>query len=84
MKSQINDTYRWLDDNFEHRPSVSISRSTIYELYQKFCQQHGYLPVCKATFGKVIRKKFQQIKSKRLGARGQSKYHVGGQHRPRT
>ena len=50
---QLNSTLKWLESNFQFRSSVSISRSTIYELYQRFCQQYQFVPVCKATFGKV-------------------------------
>ncbi|KAH9395531.1 DNA-binding protein rfx6, partial [Tyrophagus putrescentiae] len=72
---QSHCTFKWLETNFQFRSHVSISRSTIYELYQKFCSQNGFIAVCKATFGKIIRIKFPKVKSKRLGARGQSKYH---------
>lgn len=69
-------TYDWLQQTFQFRSGVSIARSLIYESYQKFCQQNNFLPICKATFGKLIRNHFPMVKSKRLGARGQSKYHV--------
>ncbi|KAH9417324.1 DNA-binding protein rfx6 [Dermatophagoides pteronyssinus] len=68
-------TYDWLQQTFQFRSGVSIARSLIYESYQKFCQQNNFLPICKATFGKLIRNHFPMVKSKRLGARGQSKYH---------
>lgn len=69
-------TFEWLHHTFQFRPGVSISRSLIYETYLIFCQQHNFIPVCKATFGKLVRNRFPGVKSKRLGARGQSKYHV--------
>ncbi|KAH9515974.1 DNA-binding protein rfx6 [Dermatophagoides farinae] len=68
-------TFEWLHHTFQFRPGVSISRSLIYETYLIFCQQHNFIPVCKATFGKLVRNRFPGVKSKRLGARGQSKYH---------
>lgn len=69
-------TYKWLKEKFQYKPNVSISRTIIYELYQQFCRQCNLTPFCKAAFGKMIRNQFPLVKSKRLGARGQSKYHV--------
>lgn len=74
--NQLKETNKWLECCFQAKQNVSISRSTIFELYIKFCNKNNFTPVCKATFGKIIRKRFPQIRSKRLGARGQSKYHV--------
>ncbi|CAG2165900.1 unnamed protein product [Oppiella nova] len=73
MNEQTAATLQWLQQYFYGRSSVSISRSSMYSMYGSFCQQNNYRPVCKATFGK-----FPFVTSKRLGARGQSKYHYYG------
>ncbi|RWS27998.1 DNA-binding protein RFX2-like isoform X4, partial [Leptotrombidium deliense] len=69
---------QWLIENYETAEGVSLPRSTLYSHYQQHCQQHGIEPVNAASFGKLIRSVFIGLRTRRLGTRGNSKYHYYG------
>ncbi|XP_055998858.1 transcription factor RFX4-like [Ostrea edulis] len=71
-------TLKWLEDNYEIAESVCIPRSTLYSHYLDYCETNDTQPVNAASFGKIIRQQFPQITTRRLGTRGQSKYHYYG------
>ncbi|XP_064650978.1 regulatory factor X 4-like [Lineus longissimus] len=71
-------TLKWLEENYEVAEGVCIPRSTLYTHYLEFTEKHDIQPVNAASFGKIIRQPFPQITTRRLGTRGQSKYHYYG------
>ncbi|KAK7453594.1 hypothetical protein BaRGS_00039633 [Batillaria attramentaria] len=71
-------TLKWLEENYEIAEGVCIPRSTLYYHYLDFCDANDTQPVNAASFGKIIRQQFPQITTRRLGTRGQSKYHYYG------
>ncbi|XP_021366636.1 transcription factor RFX4-like [Mizuhopecten yessoensis] len=71
-------TLKWLEDNYEIAIGVCIPRSTLYYHYLDYCEKRDTQPVNAASFGKIIRQQFPQITTRRLGTRGQSKYHYYG------
>ncbi|XP_046343090.1 transcription factor RFX4-like isoform X1 [Haliotis rufescens] len=71
-------TLKWLEENYEIAEGVCIPRSTLYLHYLDFCEKNDTQPVNAASFGKIIRQQFPQITTRRLGTRGQSKYHYYG------
>ncbi|XP_070202500.1 transcription factor RFX4-like [Littorina saxatilis] len=71
-------TLKWLEENYEIAEGVCIPRSTLYYHYLDFCEANDSQPVNAASFGKIIRQQFPQITTRRLGTRGQSKYHYYG------
>ncbi|XP_076307282.1 DNA-binding protein RFX6-like isoform X2 [Tachypleus tridentatus] len=77
-KRQTSLTLNWLADNYCACEGVCLPRGIVYEHYLEFCRREKLDPACKATFGKIIRLKFPHVTSKRLGARGHSKYHYYG------
>ncbi|GFT75512.1 DNA-binding protein RFX6 [Nephila pilipes] len=77
-KRQSLQTIHWLKLNYCSCPDVCLPREIIYEHYLEFCSTEKIVPACKATFGKLIRNTFPNVTSKRLGARGHSKYHYNG------
>ncbi|CAG2171019.1 unnamed protein product, partial [Oppiella nova] len=74
----INFQVQWLIENYETAEGVSLPRSTLYSHYQQHCQQHNIEPVNAASFGKLIRSVFIGLRTRRLGTRGNSKYHYYG------
>eukprot|EP00045_Choanoeca_perplexa_P013645 m.155306 g.155306 ORF g.155306 m.155306 type:complete len:907 (+) comp16410_c0_seq5:316-3036(+) len=68
----------WLHENYELKDGVSLPRSDLYEHYMKYCTDINVKPINAATFGKIIRQQFPDLKTRRLGTRGQSKYHYYG------
>uniref|UniRef100_A0A674H0I3 RFX-type winged-helix domain-containing protein n=1 Tax=Taeniopygia guttata TaxID=59729 RepID=A0A674H0I3_TAEGU len=71
-------TVQWLLDNYETAEGVSLPRSALYCHYLLHCQGHKLEPVNAASFGKLIRSVFMGLRTRRLGTRGNSKYHYYG------
>lgn len=69
---------QWLIDNYETAEGVSLPRSTLYFHYLRHCQEQGLDPMNPASFGKLIRSVFLGLRTRRLGTRGNSKYHYYG------
>ncbi|XP_044535071.1 transcription factor RFX4 [Gracilinanus agilis] len=69
---------RMLEENYEIAEGVCIPRSALYMHYLDFCEKNDTQPVNAASFGKIIRQQFPQLTTRRLGTRGQSKYHYYG------
>jgi len=69
---------QWLQDNYEAAEGTSLPRSTLYAHYVSFCSSMNIEPVNAASFGKLIRSIFPNLKTRRLGTRGHSKYHYYG------
>jgi regulatory factor X 1/2/3 len=71
-------TVQWLLENYETKSGVSLPRSTVYNHYIRHCKSHEMEPVNAASFGKLIRSIFLGLQTRRLGTRGNSKYHYYG------
>lgn len=69
---------QWLIDNFEPAEGCSLRRSTLYNYYLLHCTEQRIEPVNPASFGKLIRSVFLGLRTRRLGTRGNSKYHYYG------
>ncbi|XP_071434220.1 DNA-binding protein RFX2 isoform X3 [Pithys albifrons albifrons] len=76
--SLLNSHLQWLLDNYETAEGVSLPRSSLYNYYLRHCQEHKLDPVNAASFGKLIRSVFMGLRTRRLGTRGNSKYHYYG------
>ncbi|XP_041432858.1 DNA-binding protein RFX2 isoform X2 [Xenopus laevis] len=76
--SLLNSHLQWLLDNYETAEGVSLPRSSLYNHYLRHCQDHKLDPVNAASFGKLIRSVFMGLRTRRLGTRGNSKYHYYG------
>ncbi|XP_064601308.1 DNA-binding protein RFX6-like [Liolophura sinensis] len=77
-QSQVASTLNWLSDNYERAEGVCLPRCVLYTHYLDFCKKHQFTPAGAATFGKIIRQRFPKLTTRRLGTRGQSKYHYYG------
>ncbi|CAG5087566.1 Oidioi.mRNA.OKI2018_I69.PAR.g11573.t2.cds [Oikopleura dioica] len=71
-------TVKWLMDNFETAEGVSLPRARMYDHYILHSEQTNQEPVNAASFGKLVRSVFVNLKTRRLGTRGNSKYHYYG------
>ncbi|XP_002163641.2 transcription factor RFX4 isoform X1 [Hydra vulgaris] len=77
-KLQSPVTTQWLHENYEMLEGVSLPRIALYTHYLDFCNSTNVTPVNAASFGKIIRSTFPELKTRRLGTRGKSKYHYFG------
>ncbi|XP_050082639.1 DNA-binding protein RFX2 isoform X1 [Anopheles aquasalis] len=71
-------TMNWLVENYETADGVSLPRSTLYNHYMWHCNENKLDAVNAASFGKLIRNVFSGLRTRRLGTRGNSKYHYYG------
>ncbi|KAG5438707.1 hypothetical protein PCANB_002427 [Pneumocystis canis] len=68
----------WLMRHCEAVPDVAVPRNRIYAHYVSICAHERIKPLNPASFGKLVRMVYPDIKTRRLGVRGQSKYHYCG------
>ncbi len=64
-----------LTANYATYPDGNVPRQGLYFSYRRVCEQYGIPHINTATLGKAIRLCFPTIKTRRLGVRGNSKYH---------
>lgn len=64
-----------LTANYAPYPDGNVPRQGLYFSYRRVCDQYGIPHINTATLGKAIRLCFPSIKTRRLGVRGNSKYH---------
>lgn len=68
----------WLTSMYEPQENISMPRSALYDHYLEACSVSQHEPVNSATFGKLLRAVFPLLRTRRLGTRGNSKYHYYG------
>ncbi|WVF68476.1 hypothetical protein IAT40_003243 [Kwoniella sp. CBS 6097] len=66
---------RWLVLSYTHAPGRTVPRQGLYHSYTVSCEEYGLKPINSASFGKAVRSAYPGIKTRRLGVRGNSKYH---------
>ncbi|ELV10740.1 DNA-binding protein RFX5 [Tupaia chinensis] len=67
--------YRWIRNHLEEHTDTCLPKQSVYDAYRKYCESLACCrPLSTANFGKIIREIFPDIKARRLGGRGQSKY----------
>lgn len=75
---RVRNLMGWLMSRYEANQETSVPRSAVFAQYEIHCTEQLWDAVNPATFGKVIRAVFPDLKTRRLGMRGQSKYHYFG------
>lgn len=68
----------WLFNSCEQSPTAVVPRNRIYARYVQICADNSLKPLSPASFGKLVRILFPSLTTRRLGMRGQSKYHYCG------
>ncbi|KAI0081808.1 hypothetical protein K474DRAFT_1587261 [Panus rudis PR-1116 ss-1] len=68
----------WLTANYAPYADGNVPRQGLYFSYRRVCDHYGIPHINTATLGKAIRLCFPTIKTRRLGVRGNSKYHYCG------
>uniref|UniRef100_A0A8D3AYY8 RFX-type winged-helix domain-containing protein n=1 Tax=Scophthalmus maximus TaxID=52904 RepID=A0A8D3AYY8_SCOMX len=67
-------TCNWIRSHLEEHSDTCLPKQDVYETYRRHCDNLQHRPLSAANFGKIIRDIFPNIKARRLGGRGQSKY----------
>lgn len=68
----------WVQNSCEASATAVVPRNRIYARYVQLCANNNLSPLTPASFGKIIRNLFPNLKTRRLGMRGKSKYHYCG------
>ncbi|XP_041932681.1 DNA-binding protein RFX5 [Alosa sapidissima] len=71
-------TCNWIRSHLEEHADTCLPKQDVYETYKRYCDNLQQRPLSAANFGKIIRDIFPNIKARRLGGRGQSKYCYSG------
>ncbi|NWX94333.1 RFX5 protein, partial [Nothoprocta ornata] len=64
----------WIRNHLEEHTDTCLPKQDVYDAYKRYCDNLCCCPLNTASFGKMIREIFPNIKARRLGGRGQSKY----------
>ncbi|KAF2715377.1 hypothetical protein K504DRAFT_367201 [Pleomassaria siparia CBS 279.74] len=64
----------WLKKSCQ-KSGTSTPRNRVYSKYADRCATERVIPLNPASFGKLVRVCFPDIRTRRLGVRGESKYH---------
>nr|XP_033781395.1 DNA-binding protein RFX5 isoform X2 [Geotrypetes seraphini] len=67
----------WIRNHLEEHTDTCLPKQDVYDAYKRYCD-NLCRPLSAANFGKIIREIFPNIKARRLGGRGQSKYCYSG------
>ncbi|XP_070618303.1 LOW QUALITY PROTEIN: DNA-binding protein RFX7 [Erythrolamprus reginae] len=68
----------WIRSTLEEHPETSLPKQEVYDEYKSYCDNLGYHPLSAADFGKIMKNVFPNMKARRLGTRGKSKYCYSG------
>lgn len=63
---------------FKISANAVCPRNIVYLKYVKNCKEHQISPICNAAFGKLVKIFHPDIKTRRLGVRGSSRYNYCG------
>ena len=75
LSPKFNSIFRRLTANYAPYPDGNVPRQGLYFSYRRVCDNYTIPHINTATLGKAIRLCFPTIKTRRLGVRGNSKYH---------
>ncbi|XP_066918867.1 transcription factor SPT20 homolog [Clytia hemisphaerica] len=82
-KWEQTQAFQWIRNNLEEcDSSVNLPKHEVYDEYKIFCEQKGNKRFLSAPdFGKIVKCMFPNVKARRLGTRGNSKYCYNGLRR---
>ncbi|KAM9408700.1 DNA-binding protein RFX7-like [Pholidichthys leucotaenia] len=77
-RTQQMHAFSWIRSHLEEYPETSLPKQEVYDEYKSFCDNLNYHPLSAADFGKMMKNVFPNMKARRLGMRGKSKYCYSG------
>ncbi|KAJ3593295.1 hypothetical protein NHX12_005630 [Muraenolepis orangiensis] len=73
-RTQQMHAFHWIRNHLEEHPETSLPKQEVYDEYKSYCDNLNYHPLSAADFGKMMKNVFPNMKARRLGMRGKSKY----------
>ncbi|VDO09847.1 unnamed protein product [Rodentolepis nana] len=85
VSNQVEQGYAftWIKSHLEEDSTTCLRKDEVYEDYKNYCEQQRMKPLNTADFGKVMKRAFPNVRPRRLGQRGQSRYCYGGMRKKR-
>ncbi|XP_046442760.1 uncharacterized protein LOC124193138 isoform X5 [Daphnia pulex] len=77
-RPEIMQTVVWIQTHLEEDVEVSLPKQEVYEEYGGYCTENVIKPLSTADFGKVMKQVFPNVRPRRLGTRGHSRYCYSG------
>ncbi|XP_057191723.1 DNA-binding protein RFX7 [Triplophysa rosa] len=77
-RTQQMHAFSWIRNHLEEHPETSLPKQEVYDEYKSYCDSLGYHAFSAADFGKIMKNVFPNMKARRLGMRGKSKYCYSG------
>ncbi|XP_073764811.1 DNA-binding protein RFX7 [Danio rerio] len=77
-RTQQMHAFSWIRNHLEEHPETSLPKQEVYDEYKSYCDSLGYHALSAADFGKIMKNVFPNMKARRLGMRGKSKYCYSG------
>ncbi|XP_032798701.2 uncharacterized protein LOC116935513 isoform X1 [Daphnia magna] len=77
-RPEIMQTVVWIQTHLEEDVEVSLPKQEVYEEYGAYCTENVIKPLSTADFGKVMKQVFPNVRPRRLGTRGHSRYCYSG------
>jgi hypothetical protein len=77
-RAEITFTINWIKTHLEEDPQISLPKHEVYDEYLSYCSSNSVKPLSTADFGKVMKQVYPQVRPRRLGTRGNSKYCYAG------
>ncbi|XP_046898469.1 DNA-binding protein RFX7-like isoform X2 [Hypomesus transpacificus] len=77
-RTQQTHAFNWIKGQLEEHPETSLPKQEVYDEYKSYCDNLNYHPLSAADFGKIMKNVFPNMKARRLGMRGKSKYCYSG------
>lgn len=68
----------WLLGVCEVSSTAVVPRNRVYARYVQSCANFGLVPITPTNMGKLVKLMFPDLRIRRLGVRGRSKYHYNG------
>ncbi|KAG7315049.1 hypothetical protein KOW79_021137 [Hemibagrus wyckioides] len=66
--------FSWIRNHLEEHADTSLPKQEVFDEYKGYCDNLGYHALSAADFGKIMKNVFPNMKARRLGMRGKSKY----------
>ncbi|XP_065662313.1 uncharacterized protein LOC100203591 isoform X4 [Hydra vulgaris] len=78
-KEDQTQAFQWIRNNLEETDSnINIPKYEVYEKYKTYSELQGTNYLAAPDFGKIVKCIFPNVKARRLGTRGNSKYCYNG------
>ncbi|XP_051561873.1 DNA-binding protein RFX7-like isoform X2 [Myxocyprinus asiaticus] len=77
-RAQQMHAFSWIRNHLQEHPETSLPKQEVFDEYKSYCDSLGYHALSAADFGKIMKNVFPNMKARRLGMRGKSKYCYSG------